>query len=948
MMRVHRLLRAGLLTLGVLAGGLAFGGSPALAGEGLGITATFGTAGSGSGQFKEPAGVAVNQESGDVYVVDRGDNRVERFSSAGAYEAQFNGTEIDGAPAGAGKAAPAKLSEPSGIAIDNACHYQGLSESECKTKDPSNGDVYVIDIGHNVIDKFNEAGEYVGQLSFTEWLLGVAVDSSGNLWAYAKSGFTVHEPSGLGYVAEFSEAGALEKQCGTGRETFPGLAVNSADDFFLVFRFGQALGKYNLGCGQQAASETEAINGVSALAVDLATNDLYVGLGTSLAQYGPFGEPFSAPLYRSGARSSMVAASGIAVNSTSHDVYVTDSSRNLVDVFGVGPSPEVPKSEKAEVKGPLVTFEGELLGGESDYYFAYNDNGSSCEGGGRTPEAKATGTVKVSTTIGVGLESTTQYKVCIVATSIYGQATGLPLTFTTGVEPPVIEEVSTPGVGPYEATIKAKVNPENETVTCLVQYGETTKYEEAPVPCEQASLSGHGGQPASARLENLKPSTTYFYRVLAKNTTLESGPTEGTGHFKTAAALVPAIESEAVSVETGKEAEPRAVTFAAQVNPELQQTTNCVFKYGETEAYGKEAACEPSQHFGRNINTAQGVHADVKGLLAGVDYHYCVLVKDQTGTSECKDQVFGPPVAVTGAVLSEVPGVAPGTTATIGGEVNPEELDTRYYVQYGETEAYGQVAPYPLRSAEEVLKGLYPVPPGLHAGSGKAPVTLGQKGGPPDVPLESLTSGTTYHYRLVAYNADGTTYGADMTVRVLPAPQVGPASVSEVTQSTATISTSVNPEGLHTLYNLDVGTSTAYGTPHPGDAGSGSAPVPLTFNLTGLQAGTTYHFRLVASNGDGSSSESDQTFTTAAPPEGPVELIKRPSEPGLVSFIPIAFPVETGPTTPKPLTNAQKLAKALKACKKIKSKGKRTKCEKQARKQYRPVKKASKGAHKSR
>ncbi len=898
MMRVHRLLRAGLLTLGVLAGGLAFGGSPALAGEGLGITATFGTAGSGSGQFKEPAGVAVNQESGDVYVVDRGDNRVERFSSAGAYEAQFNGTEIDGAPAGAGKAAPAKLSEPSGIAIDNACHYQGLSESECKTKDPSNGDVYVIDIGHNVIDKFNEAGEYVGQLSFTEWLLGVAVDSSGNLWAYAKSGFTVHEPSGLGYVAEFSEAGALEKQCGTGRETFPGLAVDSADDFFLVFRFGQALGKYNLGCGQQAASETEAINGVSALAVDLATNDLYVGLGTSLAQYGPFGEPFSAPLYRSGARSSMVAASGIAVNSTSHDVYVTDSSRNLVDVFGVGPSPEVPKSEKAEVKGPLVTFEGELLGGESDYYFAYNDNGSSCEGGGRTPEAKATGTVKVSTTIGVGLEFTTQYKVCIVATSIYGQATGLPLTFTTGVEPPVIEEVSTPGVGPYEATIKAKVNPENETVTCLVQYGETTKYEEAPVPCEQASLSGHGGQPASARLENLKPSTTYFYRVLAKNTTLESGPTEGTGHFKTAAALVPAIESEAVSVETGKEAEPRAVTFAAQVNPELQQTTNCVFKYGETEAYGKEAACEPSQHFGRNINTAQGVHADVKGLLAGVDYHYCVLVKDQTGTSECKDQVFGPPVAVTGAVLSEVPGVAPGTTATIGGEVNPEELDTRYYVQYGETEAYGRVAPYPCacrRSTEGPVAG----PAGLHAGSGKAPVTLGQKGGRPDISLESLTSRTTYHYRLVAYNADGTTYGADMTVRVLPAP-VGPASVSEVTQSTATISTSVNPEGLHTLYNLDVGTSTAYGTPHPGDAvprlGAGPAHVQpdrppgrhdLPLPARGLQRRRLeqrirpdVHDRRAA----GRAGRTDQTSVRT----------------GAVSFIPIAFPVETGPTTPEP------------------------------------------------
>ncbi len=44
----------------------------------------------------------------------------------------------------------------------------------------------------------------------------------------------------------------------------------------------------------------------------------------------------------------------------------------------------------------------------------------------------------------------------------------------------------------------------------------------------------------------------------------------------------------------------------------------------------------------------------------------------------------------------------------------------------------------------------------------------------------------------------------------------------------------------------------------------------------------------------------------------------------------------------KPLTNAQKLAKALKACKKYKSKGKRVSCEKAARKKYRPVKKKNK------
>ncbi len=324
-----------------------------------------------------------------------------------------------------------------------------------------------------------------------------------------------------------------------------------------------------------------------------------------------------------------------------------------------------------------------------------------------------------------------------------------------------------------------------------------------------------------------------------------------------------------------------------------------------------------------------GVRAIVNGLVAGADYHYRVVVANETGTTEGKDQVFGPPT-----VLSQAPGVAPGTTAPIGGEVNPESLDTRYYVQYGETETYGQIAPLlPLGT---------PLPLGIDAGSGEAPVALGQKAGPPDISLESLTPGATYHYRLVAYNADGTTPGADQTVKVLPAPAVGPASVSEVTQESATISTSVNPEGLHTLYKFDVGTSTAYGTPYPGDAGSGSAPVPLTFDLTGLEPGTTYHFRLTASNSDGSSSEGDQTFTTAPTTAGVLTVFEVPTSPGLLSFTPIAFPTETKPTTPKALTSAQKLAKALKACHKMKSKSRRAACVKQARKRYGPVKKKMK------
>ena len=936
MMRVHRLLRAGLVTLCVLGGGLALCSPVALAGEGLGITATFGAAGSGNGQFKEPDGVAVNQTSGDVYVVDRGNNRVERFSAAGSYEAQFNGTEIDGVPAGAGHEAPAKFSEPSGIATD-----------------PTNGDVYVIDSGHNVIDKFSAAGSYISQLSgFSDRLAAVAVDGSGNLWVYLEHqvGYTCGSyrgtnPKTEGALTEFSETGTVvTPQFYTNRCATPVMGHDSLDGVYVGAGGGSLVkwvGGTEVGFVGFLGTESDG------LTFDLATNDLYVDGETSIAQYAPFGEPFGEPpLYVSGVRSSMVAGSGIAVNSTSHDVYVADSSKNLVDVFALGPFPNnEPKTEAGEVKGPVVTLKGELRGGELGYYFTYNDNGS-CEGAGQTPEGDATGTTKVSATIDGGLEANTLYTFCIVATDAYGQEPGLPpSTFKTEPVPPLVKEASTPYVGVFEATIDAKVNPENDETTCLVQYGKTTAYEEAPVPCEQASFNGHVEQPASASLENLNPSTTYYYRVVAENVNHQtSGLSEGTGHFTTAVAHVPAIEAESVSVESGSGA-TREVTFAAQVNPNLEETTSCGFEYAKSgEAYGLPVPCEPSETFGKGSKTTEDVHAKVNGLVAGADYHYRVVVKDKTGPSDGKDQVFGPPAVVTGAVLSKVPGVAPSTTAPVGGEVNPEELDTRYYVQYGETGAYGQIAPY--------LPSGVKSPQGIDAGSGSKPVVLGSSSGitcglpcqaPPDISLESLTPGATYHYRLVAYNADGTTYGADETVKVLPAPQVGPASVSEVTQESATITTSVNPEGLHTLYNLDVGTSTAYGTPHRGDAGSGSTPVALTFKLSGLHAGDTYHFRLVASSSNGTSGEADQTFETAAkPPEVPFEPIKPPLELGLVSVPSIPFPTEPKPTTTKALTKAQKLAKALKACKKKHPKSKRAACIKQARKQYAPAKKAKK------
>ena len=928
MMRVHRLLRTGLVALGVLAG-LSFAVSPALAGVGHGLlTGQFGTEGSGDGQFDFPSGVAVDNDpkspsQGDVYVGDGENKRVEWFDSAGKYEGQFNGGatfEVKGKVETGTPAPGGPFSRPSGVAVDPTSgdvwvadeqggvvdkfdaegkyagvQLTGLGGVFGVAVDPSSGDVYVAVAGLDVVDKFTSAGAYVSQFKTEAGGWGVAVDSEGNVYVSEEgSGATGY----IGQVQEFSSAGVSKAKLSSG----------SGQDF--------------------------------AVALDRSNGDVYVTNRYGAGPVQVFHEGALIYAFGSGGRGNAMA---VSLNDT---IYITGGGG--VSVYAAGPTANKPVTLAAkEVKATSALLEGELLGGESGYYFAYSTNGR-CEGAGKTGPVLVSGTPPLTeSTLAKGLEPITEYTFCIAAESEYGPEFGPPLKVTTAASPPVVEKVAVSHIGPFEATLEAKVSPENEDTTCVFEYAKKGGPYGLPVACEPKEDLGEAFefQPVSLHLEHLEGGTTYDFRVLAENkkSKEEGKPAEGTGEFTTPAALVPVIEAEAVSVETGKEAEPRAVTFAAQVNPELQETTSCVFEYVTEETFKKtgftgtppSAPCKPF-HFGKNVNTGMGVSAEVTGLQGGVDYHYCVVAEDLTGASKCEDQRFGPPIAVTGAVLSEVLGVAPGTTATVGGEVNPEELKTSYYVEYGETKTYGQSSPSSWPSAIEEVNGRRPVPAGLDAGSGSASVAV-------DVPLESLAAGTLYHYRLVAYNKDGTVYGADMTVTVLPAPEVGPASVSEVTQNTVTISTSVNPQGLHTLYKLDVGTSTAYGSPYPGDAGSGSTAVPLTFHLSGLKAGDGYHFRLVASNSDGSSSEADQTFTTAAkPPEPPVELIKPPSELGLLSFTAKAFPNEPGTTTTKALTNAQKLANALKACHKMKSKSRRAACEKQARKRYAPVKKAKK------
>lgn len=125
--------------------------------------------------------------------------------------------------------------------------------------------------------------------------------------------------------------------------------------------------------------------------------------------------------------------------------------------------------------------------------------------------------------------------------------------------------------------------------------------------------------------------------------------------------------------------------------------------------------------------------------------------------------------------------------------------------------------------------------------------------------------GSRYGFRLVARNADAS------STSDLQAFRVG-ATINGATASTgieeATLRGSIVPSGGETQYRFEWGTTNAYGNTTPtGNLSAGGEPQAVSAELGGLAPGSTYHYRLLATNALGTTNGPDQTFTTATAPQ---------------------------------------------------------------------------------
>lgn len=171
---------------------------------------SWGTQGTGGGQFIAGAGGAAVDSSGNVYVADPGNHRVQKFTSAGSFISSFGGL-------GSGNG---QMSGPSGVAIDSA------------------DNVYVADTGNNRVQVFNTSGTFLrkwgsagsgnGQFSAP---VALSVDTSANVYV---------ADTGNSRIQTFDSAGAFLNSCGSagaGNDEFngpQGIAADASGNYYVA------------------------------------------------------------------------------------------------------------------------------------------------------------------------------------------------------------------------------------------------------------------------------------------------------------------------------------------------------------------------------------------------------------------------------------------------------------------------------------------------------------------------------------------------------------------------------------------------------------------------------------------------------------------------------------------------------------------------------------------
>jgi YD repeat-containing protein len=351
---------------------------PTVEGEGaLTYTSQFGGVGSGAGKLSAAAGIAVDA-SENVWIADRGNHRIEEFSSTNVFLMAVGWGVADGKPsletcassckAGISGSNSGQFSEPDGIAIDesNNAIYVG-DPGNSRIDEFSTGGAFVRAFGWGVVDGKPEAetcttacqagvaGAGKGQLNEPR---GVSSDAAGNLWV---------ADSGNNRVEKFSEEGAYlssygKEGSGAGEFTGVGDVTQCKGNMYATDTGGNRVMEFStaaktVGNFGTPGQENGQFTRIAAIACS-ANKTLYVTdeassrverFDTAGAFLGSFGSQGGAP-------AQLASPNGVVIDAAGA-VAVLDAGNNRVEVWAPG-NPEARTTQtvyytaKANTKEP--------------------------------------------------------------------------------------------------------------------------------------------------------------------------------------------------------------------------------------------------------------------------------------------------------------------------------------------------------------------------------------------------------------------------------------------------------------------------------------------------------------------------------------------------------------------------------------------------------------------
>jgi hypothetical protein len=369
MMRSRRIATALSLLVGAIAT-LGAGASPALA-ETHPFVSSFGA-------FTNPNGIAVEESTGDVYVADIGTDTVSKFDANGNsvdFSALHSNTLTGIDTPAKSFSFPEVYGTPAQVAVDNSTD----------PTDPSRGDLYVMDLGHDVIDKFSPSGEYLSQITgpFEEGLVGFALTANGDVHV-ALLGHGHIEELGVWQIDLFDNSTTNNFIT----QSYVGGGFNENGQPEHSFAAGPTGDYYGLlaecGCAEKFGSTPIGLGRVDsgpgdvAMAVDPMSGHLYVDEQSSIVEWdtgGMDGHEKAPDSQENVATAAFVSnfglgelspvlpprepQGGIAVNGVTGDIYVSNPADGKVYVFANTP-PAVAAGTATNVSETGATLQGSI------------------------------------------------------------------------------------------------------------------------------------------------------------------------------------------------------------------------------------------------------------------------------------------------------------------------------------------------------------------------------------------------------------------------------------------------------------------------------------------------------------------------------------------------------------------------------------------------------------